>query len=237
MHFMFRFTGLALLLQAALLLATPRPARAAARRPAVFALSGRIIGHTGLPLPGAIVTVKGTAALATTNSAGAFLLSTEQLNPVLLITCQGYQSQTLAVQVRSTLAITLYPIGVAPPLAVSADASADIVAVVNPSLIIADVQPAYTGGMAAYREYLRQNAHYPDKAKEAGIEGSVFVGFVVDEAGRILDAQVLKGLGYGLDEEALRLVRLMPWWSPGVLNGKPVKVASTLRIRFGVVQP
>ena len=219
------------------LFAASRPAFRAGERdaPAAFSLSGRISNPTGTPLPGAVVTVKGTPSLATTNSAGSFLLAVDQQSPVLLITCQGYQSQTLAVKALNELAITLYPIGVAPPLTAAA-ADADLVPVANPNLIIADVQPTYPGGVAAYREYIRQNAHYPDKAKEAGHAGSVFVGFLVDEQGRIIDAQVLKGIGYGLDEEALRLVRLMPWWTPALLNGKAVKVPCTLRIRFGVEQ-
>lgn len=66
------------------------------------------------------------------------------------------------------------------------------------------------------------------------MSGDVFVSFVVDEAGRLLDAEVVKGIGYGLDEEALRLVRLMPWWAPARANGKPVRAPATLRIRFGM---
>ncbi len=84
---------------------------------------------------------------------------------------------------------------------------------------------------------LRQNAHYPEKAQQQGLTGAVFVSFVVDETGRILDAQVLKGCGNGFDEEALRLVRLMPWWNPGRAGGTAVRAGCTLRIRFGVQQP
>ncbi|QKG52903.1 energy transducer TonB [Hymenobacter sp. BRD67] len=79
--------------------------------------------------------------------------------------------------------------------------------------------------------------HYPEAARANNISGDVFVSFMVDEAGRLLDAEVVKGVGYGLDEEALRLVRLMPWWTPGLVAGKPVKVPATLRIRFGGIVP
>jgi protein TonB len=58
------------------------------------------------------------------------------------------------------------------------------------------------------------------------------VSFTVDEAGRLLDAEVVKGVGYGLDEEALRLVRLMPWWTPARRAGQPVRATTSLHIRF-----
>lgn len=226
-------TFLVLLLACALAL----PGRVlAAHRPAAFSLSGRIVNHLGAPVPGAVVAVQGTTAAATTNSAGTFLLAVEQAAPVLVISCQGYQRQTLAVQGRNTLALTLYPVGVAAPLS-APPVEANVVAIANPALIVPDVQPAYPGGVDAYRAYLSQNARYPEAAQAAGKSGAVFVSFMVDEVGRILDAQVVKGCGYGLDEEALRLIRLMPWWTPGSLNGKPIKVACTLRIKFGVEEP
>lgn len=233
MNYLFRLVVAALLASTALL---PGKAWAATHvAPAAFTLNGRISSHTGAPVPGAIVAVKGKAALATTNSAGSFLLAVEEAKPVLVVTCQGYQPQTLAVLAQGNLTITLYPIGVAPPPdAALGDATTAPVA--NPYLVVADVQPTYPGGATAYREYLRQNARYPEEARAAGIEGAVFVSFLIDETGRILDAQVVKGCGHGLDEEALRLVRLMPWWSPGQVAGKPVKVPCTLRIKFGVAQ-
>lgn len=231
---------LRLLLSAVLLWGAAQPIALASSlatssaHPAEFTLSGRIMNPGGNPLPGAVVAVKGSSSLATTNSAGSFLLSIDQSSPVLQITCLGYQPQTLSVQAQGALAITLYPIGVAPAATTATTTDAELVPVANPALVIADVQPAFPGGAAAYREYISQNARYPDKAREANKEGAVFVSFVVDEQGRILDAQVLKGCGYGLDEEAVRLIRLMPWWTPGLLNGKPIKVSCTLRIRFGV---
>ena len=66
------------------------------------------------------------------------------------------------------------------------------------------------------------------------ISGDVFVSFIVDEASRLLDVEVVKRVGYGLNEEALRLVGLMPWWTPAHVAGKPVRVPATLRIRFGM---
>jgi len=105
---------------------------------------------------------------------------------------------------------------------------------INKPVILADDQPAFPGGVEAYRTFLQKNVQYPEAAKARNMSGDVFVSFTVDEAGRLLDAEVIKGVGYGLDEEALRLVRLMPWWTPAHLAGQPVRVPATLRIRFGM---
>jgi TonB family protein len=72
----------------------------------------------------------------------------------------------------------------------------------------------------------------PAAALSHGTSGKVYVQFVVDEEGHLLDPRVVKGLGFGLDEEALRLVRIMPWWNPGRIGGRPVRVAYTLPIVF-----
>lgn len=92
--------------------------------------------------------------------------------------------------------------------------------------------PEFPGGAAAMNEYLQTNIQYPEIARRAGIEGPVFVQFVVDEAGRISQAQVVRSIGGGCDEEALRVVNAMPAWRPGKQNGQPVKVRYTVQVRF-----
>lgn len=93
-------------------------------------------------------------------------------------------------------------------------------------------QPEYPGGPAAMQAYLAEKIQYPEIARRAGIEGMVFVSFVVDERGDISGAQVVRGIGGGCDEEALRVVNAMPKWKPGRQNGQPVKVRYTVQVRF-----
>ncbi|MDJ0364082.1 TonB family protein [Hymenobacter sp. H14-R3] len=200
----------------------------AAARPAALAITGRIINDKGDPLPGVFITMKDAATNATTNSAGNFLLSSELPNPVLTLKCAGYQTQTVALKAAGPVALTMHAVGV------GGNTAAAGVEVVAGLLNLADEQPTYPGGVEAYRTYLQQNVRYPEAAKVQNLSGDVFVSFVVDEAGRILDAEVAKGIGAGLDEEALRLVRLMPWWTPARLAGQPVRVPATLRIRFSM---
>ncbi len=101
---------------------------------------------------------------------------------------------------------------------------------------VAEEMPAFAGGPAAFQKFLRDKLRYPEEALRKGVSGKVHVSFTVDEQGRILDPQVVRGLGAGLDEEALRLVRIMPWWTPGRIAGQPVRVAYTLPIVFRALE-
>jgi protein TonB len=94
---------------------------------------------------------------------------------------------------------------------------------------IADEMPEFIGDL---NRYLALRITYPQRAREAGIEGKVIVQFVVDERGNVTFAKVLRGIGGGCDEEALRVVNSMPGWKPGKQNGIAVKVYYTLPIRF-----
>ncbi|PJJ59381.1 energy transducer TonB [Hymenobacter chitinivorans] len=102
--------------------------------------------------------------------------------------------------------------------------------------LVAEEMPSFPGGEAAFTKFLRAKIQYPAAALNHGTSGKVHVSFIVDEQGHILDPKVVKGLGFGLDEEALRLVRIMPWWSPGKIQGQPVKVVYTLPIVFRALE-
>ena len=95
-------------------------------------------------------------------------------------------------------------------------------------------QPQFPGGDAAMLKYLGENIRYPSVAQRNGLEGLVVLQFVVDQNGGISDIVVVKKLGGGTDEEAMRVVKSMPKWSPGKQNGRPVKVRYTLPVRFTI---
>jgi TonB family protein len=206
----------------------PADGQLAVAKPAGRAITGRVVDRRGAPLAGVFVTMQSAPSSATTNSAGSFLLACELANPVLTFKCAGYQTQTVQLKSAQPMVLTMSEVGT------TAAALGTGLEAVNKPVILADDQPAFPGGVEAYRAFLQKNVQYPEAAKARNISGDVFVSFSVDEAGRLLDAEVIKGVGYGLDEEALRLVRLMPWWTPARLAGKPVRVPATLRIRFGM---
>ncbi len=78
---------------------------------------------------------------------------------------------------------------------------------------------------------------YPAEAQKAGIKGRVFLSFIVHKDGQITDVNVLKGLGSGCDEEAIRLVKAMPRWTPGSQDGQPLNVRYNWPISFGMPYP
>jgi protein TonB len=97
---------------------------------------------------------------------------------------------------------------------------------------VADEMPQFPGGGAAMLKFVSSRLNYPAAALDRNVSGKVYVTFTVDPEGRLRDPHVVRGLGSGLDEEALRLVRLMPWWNPGKVQGQPVWVTLTLPITF-----
>lgn len=92
--------------------------------------------------------------------------------------------------------------------------------------------PEFEGGMAKLMDFLGKNIHYPGPAQRNGIEGTVVASFVIMPNGEVADITIIKGLGYGTEEEAMRVLKKMPRWKPGVQNGRKVPVRMTLPIRL-----
>ena len=99
-------------------------------------------------------------------------------------------------------------------------------------IIVDDCLPLFKGGLKALVRFLRREVHYPEEALQKRIEGNVYVQFLVDKNGKVSDANVLKGLGYGCDEKALRIVGEMPAWIPCERAGKKVPMKYVLPIPF-----
>lgn len=101
-------------------------------------------------------------------------------------------------------------------------------------LMYAEVMPEFPGGMEAMKKYLAENIKYPQMEMENGVEGKVYLRFVVDELGKLSDVKVLRGVngGPGCDKEARRVVQAMPDWKPAMNNGKACKVYMTIPVTF-----
>ncbi|MBR0046639.1 MAG: energy transducer TonB [Bacteroidaceae bacterium] len=97
---------------------------------------------------------------------------------------------------------------------------------------IVEHNPEFPGGEKALMAYLQKNLKYPAAAQENGIQGRVFVQFVVNKDGSIVDPKILRGADPSLDKEAMRVVQGMPKWIPGKQRGKTVRVRFTLPVMF-----
>ena len=99
-------------------------------------------------------------------------------------------------------------------------------------VVVEDMPEFKDGGINAFRKYVQENIKYPTVAAENGIEGTVFVQFVVDTDGGISNVTVTRGVDPSLNEEAMRVIRNAPKWKPGQQRGKPVRVQFTIPIVF-----
>jgi len=97
---------------------------------------------------------------------------------------------------------------------------------------IVEQQAEFKGGMRKFYEYVGKKMKYPSQARRMGIEGKVFVQFVVERDGSITDVQAIRGIGAGCDEEAMKVIRESPKWNPGKQRGRAVRVRRVIPITF-----
>ena len=97
---------------------------------------------------------------------------------------------------------------------------------------VVEVMPEYPGGENEMMKFLAENIKYPTVAKENGISGKVYVTFIVEKDGLINDITILRGIGAGCDEEAIRVIKMMPKWKPGTQRGQAVRVQYNVPIKF-----
>ncbi len=102
----------------------------------------------------------------------------------------------------------------------------------NSTFTTVEVQPSFMGGNSEMYKFLGKNLKYPSAAQRANIQGKVFLSFIVEKDGSITDIETMKGIGFGCDEEAMRVVKLMPKWIAGKQNGRNVRVKFTIPVFF-----
>ena len=95
-----------------------------------------------------------------------------------------------------------------------------------------DVLPEFVGGIKEMYGYIGKTLKYPAKAQRANIMGKVFVKMIVEKDGSIKQTSILKGIGFGCDEEVTRIVKSMPKWTAGIKDGKAVRTSYVLPVEF-----
>ncbi len=106
----------------------------------------------------------------------------------------------------------------------------------NPApLPMAEIMPEFKGGVEELFKYLCENIKYPARERDAGIQGTVYLRFVVGKKGNIKNVEVLRGVNEQINNEAIRVVKAMPKWKPGKQSGRPVSVIYNLPIKFKLV--
>lgn len=100
--------------------------------------------------------------------------------------------------------------------------------------VTAEEMPQFPGGEDSLYQYIKMNIHYPDSAAILGIEGKVYIQFVVEKDGSITNVELLRGIGGGCNEEAIRVISGMPAWIPGKQDGQPIRVSYILPVKFSL---
>lgn len=101
---------------------------------------------------------------------------------------------------------------------------------------IVEEMPQFPGGETKLMEYIAKNLTYPQEARDKGIDGRVFIGMVIEKDGSVSNVKVLRGIGSGCDEEAVRVIKSMPKWKPGMMKGEPVPVSYQIPINFKLAE-
>jgi protein TonB len=102
----------------------------------------------------------------------------------------------------------------------------------NKIFTVVEQQPEFQGGYEAMMNFIKKNMRYPASARRMGVDGTVYVSFVVSKDGSISEVKTIRGISADCDKEAMRVVSMMPPWRPGKQNGKPVFVRFVLPIKF-----
>ncbi|MCU0444550.1 MAG: TonB family protein [Microscillaceae bacterium] len=102
--------------------------------------------------------------------------------------------------------------------------------------MIVEEQPSFEGGLEAFYKFVGENMVFPKEARRAGVDGKVFTEFIVDKEGKLTDIKIIKGIGFGCDDEAIRVLKESPKWKAGKQRGRNVKVRMSLPIYFKLVR-
>lgn len=196
---------------------------------------GKVTGaDDDLPLPQVTVLLEGTTNGTATTLEGQYTLTNVPKNATLVFRYLGYITQTIKVGEQDTVNVQLEPDATSlGEVVVTGVAAAEPEKALSFSVTnIEAAQPV--DGFPEFNSYLKDNIRYPEEAKSENIRGRVTVEFTVDADGYLSDFEIIRGLGYGCDEEAIRLVREGPQWEPKKqgANKNPVSSRVRVRIRF-----
>lgn len=203
-------------------------------------VKGTVLNESKTPVTGAIVLVKGTSYGTTTDKKGNFTL---ELNKGETIVVSYVGRRTIEVKAdnfvddgkEADLVIELQPEAkVLDRVEVVAYTAKKKTKIKDEVMEVVESTPQFPGGDVALKAFLLENVKYPQEAQQKGITGEVMVGFRVNEQGKIIDPQVVTGVDPLLDKEALRVVKMMPAWTPARQRGKAVPYDFMIPVNFSL---
>jgi TonB family protein len=187
--------------------------------------AGKVTDLQGRPLPGATIDVNNSSSGTTTDTEGKYRIGVPE-SCTLVFKFAGFATLAVPVGKQSVIDVKLARKG-GRSVATTVYSPAENVVYVQRS-------PRFPGGVSSLREYVSSNLRYPKAAQRSLVEGDVILKFIISKTGLLGRPSVVQGIGFGCDEEAIRLVRSMPKWIPGSKGGEPVATEYVLPVRFAL---
>ena len=195
------------------------PQKSADEKP--FTASGRVGDkNTGEPIVGAAIKIVGTTKGTVTDKDGRFKLTIKRGDEVQ-VAYVGYESQSLPIRNYNEIGLHL-----------EFDLVKNNVDEANKIYDAVEKMPEFPGGKEALKSYVASSIKYPAEAEKAGIQGRVHTAFIVEKDGCVTGARAMTSVDPQLDAEAIRIIRNMPKWTPGMQDGKPVRVKYLVPVTF-----
>lgn len=189
----------------------------------------------GKPLAGAMIIIKGKNTGTTTDIDGNFTINASSSDE-LIFTFVGFESSNVPVTDKKIINVNLKSKDSGTPIGLHEVVVAGLKPTINfeseEIFTTVEENPSFPDGLKNMYQYIARNLRYPEPARRAHVQGKVFVKFVVRKDGSVSDLHVLKGIGFGCDEETVRVLGSMPKWTPGKQSGKPVSVYFTMPVNF-----
>jgi TonB family protein len=195
-------------------------------------IKGKVLSaDDGTPLPGVNIVIKGTTTGTVTDMQGNYQIISELQNPTLVYSFIGLQTEEVKAANQSELNINLET-DVSQLSEVVVTGYSPVKSDLDREPVIKLAEPE--GGRRAYDKYLKNSLQYPQQALDNKIKGRVTIQFTVSTDGSLSDFSVFKGLGYGCDEEVIRMVKEGPKWSPTTEDNVAVESEVRVRVKFAL---
>ncbi|MBL7870142.1 MAG: TonB family protein [Cyclobacteriaceae bacterium] len=185
----------------------------------------------GIPLPGVNIVIKGTTTGTVTDMQGNYQITSESSNPTLVYSFIGLQTEEVTVANQSELNVNLQT-DVSQLSEVVVTGYSPVKSDLDREPIVKLAEPE--GGRRAYDKYLKNSLQYPQQALDNKIKGRVTIQFTVETDGSLSDFTIFRGLGYGCDEEVIRLIKDGPKWSPTTEDNVAVESEVRVRVKFAL---
>lgn len=207
------------------------PTTAPVRNSKIRTVQGRVTdADDGSPLPGVNVVVKGTSKGTVTDVEGNYQIAVPESGDNLVFSFIGLESQEVPVQNVENVDVQMSP---------DVSQLSEVVVVGYGTEGFVEPENYYTfqlaepdGGRRAYKKYLEQSVTYPERAIENKVEGKVTIQFTIEPTGQLTDFHVVRGIGYGCDEEVIRIIKQGPKWTPTKRSEQPIRGKVKVRMKF-----